>query len=40
MNKGLRLEERDVNKLAMEIGEIVWNIVIRWENFEKKTLGV
>ena len=24
----------------MEIGEIVWNIVIRWEYFEKKTLGV
>ena len=23
----------------MEIGEIVWNIVITWEYFEKKTLG-
>ncbi len=24
----------------MELGEIVWNIVIRWKYFEKKTLGV
>ena len=23
----------------MEIGEIVWNIVIKWTYFEKKTLG-
>ena len=40
MNKSLRLEDLEVYKVAMEIGEIVWNIVIRWEYFEKKTLGV
>ena len=39
MNKGLRLEDLEVYKVAMEIGEIVWSIVIRWEYFEKKTLG-
>ena len=36
---GLRLEDLDVYKIAMEIGDIVWSIVIKWEYFEKKTLG-
>ena len=40
MGKGLRLEDLQVYKVAIEIGEIVWNIVMRWEYFEKKTLGV
>lgn len=39
MGKGLRLEDLEVYKVAMEIGEIVWTIVSRWEYFEKKTLG-
>ena len=39
MGKGLRLEELEVYKVAMEIGEMVWNIVAKWEYFEKKTLG-
>src|SRR5882757_3181380 len=39
MAKGLRLEDLEVYKVAMEIGEIVWNVVSRWEYFEKKTLG-
>jgi four helix bundle protein len=39
MAKGLRLEELEVYRVAMEIGEIVWNVVIKWEYFEKKTLG-
>ena len=39
MNSSLRLEDLEVYKVAMEIGEMVWNIVIRWEYFEKKTLG-
>jgi four helix bundle protein len=39
MGKGLRLEELEVYRVAMEIGEIVWNIVVKWEYFEKKTLG-
>ncbi len=40
MNKGLRLEDLEVYKVAMEIGEIVWNMVMRWEYFEKKTLEI
>lgn len=40
MGKGLRLEELEVYRVAMEIGDIVWNIVTKWEYFEKKTLGV
>jgi hypothetical protein len=39
MSRSLRLEELEVYKIAMEIGEIAWNIVIKWEYFEKKTLG-
>ena len=39
MKKGLRLEDLEVYKVAMEIGEIVWDIVGKWEYFEKKTLG-
>jgi hypothetical protein len=37
MNKSLRLEDFEVYKVAMEIGEIIWNIVMTWEYFEKKT---
>jgi four helix bundle protein len=39
MGKGLRLEDLEVYRIAMEIGDIVWNIVAKWEYFEKKTLG-
>lgn len=39
MAKGKKLEELEVYQVAMEIGEIVWNIVNRWEYFPKKTLG-
>ena len=39
MGKGLRLEDLEVYKVAMEIGDIVWNLVAKWEYFEKKTLG-
>jgi four helix bundle protein len=39
MAKGLRLEELEVYKVAMEIGEIVWAVVDKWEYFPKKTLG-
>jgi len=39
MGKGLRLEELEVYKVAMEIGEKVWEIVSTWEYFSKKTLG-
>ena len=39
MGKGLRLEELEVYRVSMEIGEIVWNLVASWEYFTKKTLG-
>jgi len=39
MGKGLRLEDLEVYKVAMEIGEIVWKVVAKWEYFAKKTLG-
>lgn len=33
------LEELDIYQMAMEIGEIVWNIVIKWDYFPKTTTG-
>jgi four helix bundle protein len=39
MAKSLKLEELEVYKLALEIGEIVWSVVDKWEYFSKKTLG-
>jgi four helix bundle protein len=39
MAKSLKLEELDVYKVAMEIGEIVWAVVDKWEYFAKKALG-
>jgi four helix bundle protein len=39
MAKSLKLEELEVYKVALEIGEIVWSVVDKWEYFSKKTLG-
>ena len=39
MAKGLKLEDLEVYKVALEIGEIVWSVVDKWEYFPKKTLG-
>lgn len=33
------LEELEVYKVAMEIGEIIWLIVGKWKYFEQDTLG-
>ena len=33
------LEELDIYKQAMEIGEIVWEIVLTWDYFPKSTVG-
>ena len=33
------LEELQVYKVAMEIGEIVWSIVEKWNYYQKDTLG-
>jgi four helix bundle protein len=39
MGRGVLLEDLEVYKVAMEIGEDAWNIVGRWDYFTKKTLG-
>ncbi len=35
----IKLGELEVYKVSMEIGEIVWAIVEKWNFFEKDTLG-
>ena len=35
----MKLEELNVYNLAMELGERVWNIVIKWDYFAKDTVG-
>ncbi|HYF30427.1 MAG TPA: four helix bundle protein [Chitinophagaceae bacterium] len=35
----IRLEDLEVYKVAMEIGELVWTIVDKWPYFQKDTLG-
>jgi len=35
----MKLEELQVYNLSMEIGERVWNTVIRWDFFTKDTVG-
>jgi four helix bundle protein len=35
----MKLEELQVYQLSMEIGEEVWNIVIKWDYFSKDTIG-
>jgi len=35
----VRLEELNVYNLAMEIGEEIWGIVVKWDYFAKDTMG-
>lgn len=35
----LKLSELEVYKVSIEIGEIVWSIVEKWDYFQKDTLG-
>ncbi|MGD8779250.1 MAG: four helix bundle protein [Ignavibacteria bacterium] len=35
----MELEELQVYKLSMELGEKIWDIVIQWSYFEKDTIG-
>lgn len=39
MAKGLKLEDLQVYKVSMEIGDLVWQIVMKWDYFERKTPG-
>jgi four helix bundle protein len=35
----IKLEDLEVYKVAMETGDLVWNIVEKWNYFQKDTLG-
>ena len=35
----IKLSELEVYKVSMEIGELVWTVVEKWNFFEKDTLG-
>ena len=35
----IKLEDLEVYKVAMEIGDMVWEIVNKWSYFDKDTLG-
>ena len=35
----MKLEELQVYQLSMDMGEQIWNIVIKWNYFEKDTVG-
>ncbi len=37
--KYIPLEELDIYKMTMEIGELVWAIVNSWDYFSKKAIG-
>ena len=35
----MKLEEFRVYQESMELGEEIWNIVIKWDQFAKNTMG-
>ena len=39
MKEIILLEDLEIYQLALEIGEYVWKIVLRWNYFEKRTTG-
>ena len=39
MSESILLEDLEIYKLAMEIGEEIWKIVEPWTYFQKKTIG-
>ncbi|SFP91822.1 four helix bundle protein [Parafilimonas terrae] len=39
MKEIIRLEDLEIYQLALEIGDYVWNIVIRWDYLAKRTIG-
>jgi hypothetical protein len=40
MKDSILLEDLEIYKLAVEIGEEVWNIVVKWEYFPRRQLAV
>ena len=39
MPENLLLDDLDIYQQALDIGESVWTIVVKWEYFSKKTVG-
>ena len=39
MPDNLLLDDLDIYQQSLEIGECVWNIVLKWEYFSKRTVG-
>ncbi len=39
MQDDIVLEDLEIYKLVLEIGENVWDIVAAWEHFPQKTIG-
>jgi four helix bundle protein len=39
MPDNLLLDDLDIYQQTLEIGECVWNIVLKWEYFSKRTVG-
>jgi len=35
----MRLEDLEVYNLSMEISNVIWNIVVKWDFFSKDTIG-
>ena len=35
----MKLDDLEIYKLAMELGEKIWAIVVQWQNFEKNNIG-
>ena len=35
----MELKELEVYQIAMQIGEVTWNLIKSWEYFQKNTLG-
>jgi four helix bundle protein len=35
----MKLEDLQVYQLSMQVGEDVWNVVFKWNSFEKDTVG-
>jgi len=35
----MKLEDLEIYRLAMELGELVWKIVVKWDYFAKETIG-
>lgn len=35
-----KLEDLDVYNSSIEISDIIWNLVIQWDNFSRNTIGI